>query len=98
MSKLDVLDTFPEIKVCVAYDVNGVRHRHLPYHQSDLHAAVPVYETFPGWMCDLSSATERGDLPAAAVTYLQFLEEEVGVPITYVGTGPERGQYVHLGS
>ncbi len=98
ISKLDVLDTFDEIKVCVAYDVGGTRHRHLPYHQSDLHAAVPVYETFPGWNCDLSAATERADLPAAAVAYLDFLEAEVGVPITFVGTGPERGQYVHLGA
>ena len=98
ISKLDVLDTFDEIKVCVAYDVEGTRHRHLPYHQSDLHAAVPVYETFPGWNCDLSSASERSDLPAAAINYLDYLEAEVGVPITLVGTGPERGQYVHLGA
>lgn len=98
ISKLDVLDTFDEIKVCVAYDVGGTRHRHLPYHQSDLHAAVPVYETFPGWNCDLSSASERSDLPAAAINYLDYLEAEVGVPITLVGTGPERGQYVHLGA
>ena len=96
ITKLDILDTFDTLKVCVAYDVDGVRHEHLPYHQSDLHAAKPVYEELPGWGVDLTGARERSDLPAAAVAYLDFLQEQVGVPITFVGVGPGRDQFVHF--
>ena len=95
ITKLDVLDALETLKVCVAYDVGGHRHRHLPYHQSDLHAAVPVYEELPGWQTDLSTATEPHHLPDAAHKYLDFLENEVGVPIRLVGTGPGRTQFVH---
>ena len=94
ITKLDILDVLASVKVCVAYDVNGTRHTHLPYHQSDLHAAVPVYEELTGWQTDLSGVRERHDLPDAARTYLEFLEDQVGVPITFVGTGPGRDQYV----
>ena len=96
ITKLDILDSFPTLKVCVAYDVRGERHEHLPYHQSDLHAAVPVYEELPGWRTDLTGITERHDLPPAAISYLDFLEVQVGVPITYVGVGPGREQFVHF--
>lgn len=98
ITKLDILDTLDELQVCVAYDVNGVRHTHLPYHQSDLHAAVPVYESLAGWGTDLTECTERRQLPPEAVSYLDFLEAQVGVPITYVGTGPGREQFVHFSS
>ncbi|MCB0958907.1 MAG: adenylosuccinate synthetase, partial [Acidimicrobiales bacterium] len=63
--------------------------------QSDLHAAVPVYEELPGWKADLSQITETHELPAAAEAYLAFLEEQVGVPVTLVGVGPGREQFVH---
>ena len=56
LTKLDVLDTFDTVKVCVAYEVDGVRYDHVPYHQSVLHKAVPIYEELPGWKTDL---TER---------------------------------------
>ena len=96
ITKMDILDVFPTVKVCVAYDVGGTRHHHLPYHQSDLHAATPIYEELPGWQTDLSTVRERHELPPPAQDYLAFLEEQVGVPITFVGTGPGRDQYVHL--
>jgi len=96
ITKLDILDALETLQVCVAYDVNGVRHDHLPYHQSDLHAATPIYETLPGWGSDLTGVTERHQLPSAAVQYLEFLEQQVGVPITYVGVGPGREQFVHF--
>ena len=86
--------TFETIKVCVAYEVDGVRHDHLPYHQSDLHAATPVYEELPGWQQDLTGVRERHDLPANAVSYLEFLQDQIGVPIGVVGTGPGRDQHV----
>ena len=77
-----------------AYDVDGERYDHPPYHQSVLHAAVPVYETLPGWRTDLSGATDYAQLPAAAVDYVRFLEETIGVPIGVVGLGPGREQFV----
>ncbi len=96
ITKLDILDTLDTVKVCVAYEVEGQQVTRMPYHQSVLHDAVPVYEELPGWKRDLTDVTERHQLPPAAQTYLAFLEEQVGVPISYVGTGPGRDQYVQL--
>jgi adenylosuccinate synthase len=96
ITKLDVLDALDEVKVCVAYDVDGVRYDHLPDNQSVLHRAVPIYETFPGWREDLSEATQPGQLPAKAHEYIAFLESQVGVPIHLLGVGPGRDQYVQL--
>ena len=94
LTKLDVLDTLDTVKVCVAYEVDGVRHEHLPYHQSEVFRATPVYEELPGWHQDLSEATEAHDLPPAAHDYLSFLEDQIGVPIRLVGVGPGRTQFV----
>ena len=63
LTKLDVLDTFETVKVCVAYEADGIRFTHLPYHQSTFHKAVPVYEELPGWRTDLNAATAPGDMP-----------------------------------
>ncbi len=98
LTKLDVLDTFDTVKVCVAYDLDGERFEHLPYHQSVLHKVTPVYEELPGWHCDLTSATEPDQLPAAAKDYLAFLTDQVGVPIRLVGVGPGRDQFVQFAS
>ena len=94
LTKLDVLDQLDEVKVCVAYEIDGVRHDHLPYHQSDLHKAVPVYETLPGWKTDISNVTRPDDLPVAAADYIAFLEQQIGVPIRLVGVGPGREQFL----
>jgi adenylosuccinate synthase len=94
LTKLDLFDTFDTIKVCVAYEADGVRYDRLPYHQSVLHKAVPVYEELPGWKTDLSRATLPGDLPAAARDYVAFLADQAGVPIHLVGVGPGRDQVV----
>jgi adenylosuccinate synthase len=96
ITKLDILDTFDRIKVAVAYEIDGERTEHLPYHQSDFHKAIPVYEEFPGWKRDISSVRKLSDLPDEARSYLAFVEEQVGVPIVLVGTGPERDQFVSL--
>ena len=65
ITKLDMLDTFETVKVCVAYDIDGERHEHLPYHQTELHTAMPVYEELPGWKTDLTGATEARRAPAS---------------------------------
>ena len=97
LTKLDVLDTFDTVKVCVAYEADGERFDHLPYHQSVLHqvdaglrgAARLARRTSSG-------ATELGDLPPAARDYVAFLAEQIGVPIKLVGVGPGREQFVRF--
>jgi adenylosuccinate synthase len=96
LTKLDVLDTLDTVKVCVAYDVEGERHTHLPYHQSVLHKATPIYEELPGWGTSLSACTERDQLPKEAHDYIAFLEEQVGVPISLVGVGPGRDEFLRF--
>jgi len=96
LTKLDVLDTLDTVKVCVAYELEGERFEHLPYHQSVLHKVTPVYAELSGWSRDLTSATERDQLPSAAIDYVTFLSEQIGVPIRLIGVGPGRDQFVHL--
>jgi len=96
LAKLDLLDPLDSVKVCVAYDVDGVRHEFMPYHQSDVHKAVPIYEELKGWNSSLEEVRERHDMPEAAVEYLEFLGRQIGIPISYVGTGPGRDQFIHF--
>jgi adenylosuccinate synthase len=78
----------------VAYEADGVRYRHPPYHQSVLHQVTPVYEELPGWRTDLTGVTALADLPAAARDYVDFLADQIGVPVRTVGVGPGREQFV----
>ncbi len=94
ITKLDILDVFPEILVATEYDVDGERTSDLPYHQSDFHKASPIYKSFDGWMEDLTKVTSKKELPYNARAYISFLEEQLEVPISLVGTGPERDQFV----
>jgi len=97
ITKLDVLAPFPELAVCVAYEgEDGTRYDHVPYHQSVLHKVRPVYETLPGWQCDIDRCARVEDFPHEARDYLRFVEEVVGVPISFVGVGPDRAQTVVL--
>jgi adenylosuccinate synthase len=96
LTKLDILDPLETVSVCVAYELEGVRFDHLPYHQSVLHKVTPVYEELPGWQCDISGVTRREALPAEAREYVDFLSDRIGVPIRLVGLGPGRDQVVAL--
>jgi len=96
LTKLDVLDVFDTVKVCVAYEADGTRYEHVPYHQSVLHRVRPVYEELPGWKTDLTKVTRASELPSAAREYIAFLESAAGVPVSYVGVGPGRDQTVRL--
>lgn len=98
VTKLDILSSFDTIKVCVAYDSDGQRYDRLPYHQSVVYKAVPVYEQLPGWKVDISGAKTVDDLPQAARDYLALIAELTGIPVTYAGVGPGREQYVDLGA
>ena len=78
LTKLDVLDTFEEIKVCTEYTADG----------------QPVYAVLPGWLTDISATTNVDDLPAGARALIALVEKEVGIPVRIVGTGAERESYV----
>jgi adenylosuccinate synthase len=96
LTKLDVLDTFQTVQVCVAYELDGTTYEHLPYHQSVMHRATPVYEELPGWQVDTSEVTDVHDLPKEARAYVAFLAEVTGIPINVVGVGPGREQFVRF--
>jgi adenylosuccinate synthase len=96
LSLLDVLDAFETIKVCTAYRHGSMQLDHPPA-QADLFASVkPEYQTFPGWLADITSARTRDDLPAEALAYAESLGRFVGAPVTMVGVGPAREQLVPL--
>ena len=94
LTKLDILDTFDTVKVCVGYEADGVRYDYPPYHQSVLHKVTPIYEELPGWNTDLSAMTSLEEMPQAARDYVAFLSEQIGVPVRTVGVGPGREQFV----
>ncbi|MFI6740264.1 adenylosuccinate synthase [Nonomuraea sp. NPDC050451] len=94
LTKLDVLSGLERIPVCVAYDVDGVRHDEIPMTQTDFHHAVPIYEELPGWQEDITSAKSFDDLPPNAQAYVRALEEMSGAPVSAIGVGPGRDQTV----
>jgi adenylosuccinate synthase len=96
LTKLDVLTGLPSVKVCVAYDDSGERLERFPYHQSVLHRVVPVYEEMPGWEEDISGVTRAEELPAAARDYVGRIAAAAGVPVSLVGVGPGREQFVRF--
>jgi adenylosuccinate synthase len=91
LTKLDVLSEFAELPVCVGYRLrDGSETPHFPAHQSDFHHAEPVWETLAGWQEPLDRAGSRGELPAAARRYVEFVEEHLDVPVELVGVGAAR--------
>lgn len=94
ITKLDVLTGLEKIPVCVAYDVDGVRHDEMPMTQSEFHHAKPIYEYFDGWTEDITEAKALEDLPENARKYVEKLEEISGCRISAVGVGPGREQTI----
>ncbi|MFC7505059.1 adenylosuccinate synthase [Nocardioides sp. CPCC 206347] len=94
LTKLDVLTGLDVVPVCVAYDVDGVRHEEMPVNQTDFHHAVPIYENLPGWSEDLTGCRTFEDLPKAAQDYVEYVEARSGARISVIGVGPEREQAI----
>jgi adenylosuccinate synthase len=90
ITKLDVLTGLEQIPVCVAYDVDGVRHDEFPVNQSDFHHAKPILEYFPGWTEDITGARTFSDLPKNAQDYVTALEAMSGARFSAIGVGPAR--------
>ncbi|MEA3445071.1 MAG: adenylosuccinate synthase [Bacteroidota bacterium] len=94
MSKADVLDTFDTIKICVAYKQNGKTLTQLPYNiEGDL---KPEYIEFDGWKEDTTKLNHQNEFPEELNAYINFIEEEVGVPVQYVSVGPNREQIIEM--
>ena len=94
LSLIDVLGYLDEIPVCVAYDVNGTRTTEFPSGDR-LDHAKPIYETVPGWKCDIKGATEWDALPQAAKDYVEYIEKLIDCPITMISTGPDRKDMIY---
>jgi adenylosuccinate synthase len=94
ITKLDVLDDLPEIKVCVAYDIDGETCHHFPSNARRFAQCQPIYKTMPGWQQSTADCRTLEDLPQAALNYLKFLAELMEVPIAIVSLGASRDQTI----
>lgn len=94
LTKLDVLDALDEIKVCVAYEIDGKRIDYFPSVSAELSKIKPMYETLPGWKSETRGITEFAKLPENARKYVEFLSRSIGVEIGLISTGPERDETV----
>jgi adenylosuccinate synthase len=94
ITKLDILTGLEKIPVCVAYDVDGVRHDEMPANQTDFHHAEPIYEELPGWSEDITGCRTFEELPANAQAYVLRVEELIGARVSAIGVGPGRDEII----
>lgn len=94
LTKLDVLDGFETLKVCVGYDLDGERFDYLPAGADNQAAVEPIYETMEGWQGSSENARSWADLPAEAVKYVRRIEELIETPVALVSTSPERDDVI----
>jgi adenylosuccinate synthase len=90
LTKLDVLDGLAEIKVCVGYELDGSRIDYLPASMGAQARVKPIYETLEGWSQTTAGARSWADLPAQAIKYVRYIEEQIGAPVAMLSTSPER--------
>ncbi|HLH68162.1 MAG TPA: adenylosuccinate synthase [Candidatus Dormibacteraeota bacterium] len=98
LTKLDVLDEVPEVRICVGYEFRGQFHDHPMANISWLKHCQPCYETLPGWREPIGHCRSWEDLPPNCRAYVERLEEVCGVPINLIGVGPQRDQFVVRGA
>ncbi|MEE3420982.1 MAG: adenylosuccinate synthase [Lachnospiraceae bacterium] len=94
LTVLDALGAWDEIPVCVAYEIDGKVTKDFPT-TTVLKRAKPVWETLPGWKCDIQGIHKFEDLPKNAQNYVKFIEKEIGFPITIVSNGPAREDVIY---
>ncbi|MEM8801276.1 MAG: adenylosuccinate synthase [Pseudomonadota bacterium] len=90
LTKLDVLDGFEELKICIGYDLDGNHVDYLPTAADEQARATPVYETMPGWSASTAGARSWADLPGEAIKYVRRIEELIQCPVALLSTSPER--------
>ncbi|WP_456456400.1 adenylosuccinate synthase [Thermovibrio sp.] len=98
ITKLDVLDAFDQIKVCVGYELDGELLESFPSTAKELERVKPIYETLPGWKRDTREVRSLSQLPSEAKSFLKFIEDYLGVPIYMVSTGPQRDETIEIKS
>ncbi|CAO2638587.1 Adenylosuccinate synthetase isozyme 2, partial [Lemmus lemmus] len=96
LTKLDILDMFTEIKVGVAYKLDGEIIPHFPANQEVLNKVEVQYKTFPGWNTDISNARTFKELPVNAQNYVRFIEDELQIPVKWIGVGKSRESMIQL--
>ncbi|WEW54878.1 Adenylosuccinate synthase [Emydomyces testavorans] len=94
LTKLDILDHFDEIKVAVAYRLDGKELESFPADADELQRVEVAYETLPGWKANTMGATKWEDLPPNAQKYIEYIEKDLAVPIRWIGTGPARAHMI----
>jgi len=94
LTKLDVLDALDELKVCVAYEIDGKKIDRITDNISAIENATPIYKKFKGWSAKTAGATKMEELPQEALEYINFLEKISGVPIKIISTGKERNNAI----
>ncbi len=92
ITKLDVLSSFKEIKICIGYELNGKLLKSFPTDVQQLSEVKPVYQNFSGWNTDISKCGSYSELPPEAKKYLEFIANYTGIKITIVSVGPKRAQ------
>jgi len=97
LTKLDVLNTFDEIKTCVGYEIDGRRLRHFPSDCTQLEQVTPIYESHRGWNQSLDGCSSWTDLPDATREYVDAIERFVGAPVSSIGIGPGREEVILKG-
>ncbi len=96
VTKLDVLDTLDEIKVCTAYELNGETGEEVPLDLAELYYVKPIYKSLPGWKANTTGTTSFEDLPNNARAYLEYVAGDLDVDICLVSTGPGRDETVRM--
>ncbi|XP_033030414.1 adenylosuccinate synthetase isozyme 2-like [Lacerta agilis] len=96
VTKLDILDTFEEIKVGVEYRLNEKRIPYFPANQELLNKVAVEYKVLPGWQCSTEEARSFGDLPPEAQGYIRFIEDYLGLPVKWIGVGKSRTSIIKL--
>jgi adenylosuccinate synthase len=96
LTKLDVLSGLKKLRVAIAYEREGERIEHFPaeFGVESLAQWEPIYEELPGWEEDITDVRRRADLPQQARNYVAHIEEWTGIPVTFIGVGPEREQAI----
>jgi adenylosuccinate synthase len=94
MMKSDVLDVFPVVKACIAYRINGRVVSEFPFELNDNNNIQPVWKELTGWQTNMTKLKEEKELPSEFKKYMDFIENNLGVPISIVSVGPDREQTI----
>src|SRR3989344_387465 len=96
ITKIDILTSVKEIKVCISYKLNGKKISYVESGYRELAKLTPIYKSFPGWTEPIDKIKKFSRLPKNCRYYLKFIEDFLQIPIFYIGTGPERSQFIKI--